>query len=240
MEALSTELDQIDDTRIHQHPLALRIKASDAMKLYSQRTLWKNLPSDQGLELQELLTAHHDAQCTDVRDRVFGLLSLAFFPDYTLSIQADYSLSVREVYTQTLNYCSDRYFYSAHQWLNASQLRKHAIQLQQVFKLDHLDSLVEEELIKILAPREVLDATFEASPPTPKPTMALRNYRWWIPSDGIRREVIQADIQQYLGVDALVKPGISTGDNAVCIFNPILNNRRLANSCPGRTRLLDI
>jgi hypothetical protein len=34
------------------------------------------------------------------------------------------------------------------------------------------------------------------------------NYRCWIPGDGIRRDVIQADIQRYLGPDALVKPGV--------------------------------
>jgi hypothetical protein len=47
-----------------------------------------------------------------------------------------------------------------------------------------------------------------------------RNYRWWIPEDGIRRDVIQADIQRYLGPDALVKPGQGTGENEVCTFHP--------------------
>jgi len=42
------------------------------------------------------------------------------------------------------------------------------------------------------------------------------NYRQWIPADGIREDVIQADIQRYLGPDALVKPGLETGENAVC------------------------
>jgi hypothetical protein len=45
------------------------------------------------------------------------------------------------------------------------------------------------------------------------------NYRWWIPGDGIRRDVIQADIQRYLGQDALVKPGVGTGENAVCTID---------------------
>ncbi|KAF2430789.1 hypothetical protein EJ08DRAFT_660471 [Tothia fuscella] len=37
---------------------------------------------------------------------------------------------------------------------------------------------------------------------------AAPNYKWFVPGDGIRRDVIQADIQRYLGPDALVKPGL--------------------------------
>ncbi|KAF2437157.1 HET-domain-containing protein [Tothia fuscella] len=33
------------------------------------------------------------------------------------------------------------------------------------------------------------------------------HYRWWIPGDGIREDVITADIQPYLGADSWVKPG---------------------------------
>jgi hypothetical protein len=46
------------------------------------------------------------------------------------------------------------------------------------------------------------------------PPAGVSVYRWWIPSDGIRRDVIQADIQRYLGQDALVKPGLGTGQDA--------------------------
>lgn len=34
--------------------------------------------------------------------------------------------------------------------------------------------------------------------------------QWFQPGEGIAREVITADIQRYLGPDALVKPGIGT------------------------------
>lgn len=37
--------------------------------------------------------------------------------------------------------------------------------------------------------------------------MATRLNEYFIPGDGISREVIQADICRYLGNDALVKPG---------------------------------
>jgi len=48
------------------------------------------------------------------------------------------------------------------------------------------------------------------------------NYRWWIPEDGIRRDVIQADIQRYLGPDALVKPGDGTGQDKVSLRTAVM------------------
>ncbi|CAD0091114.1 unnamed protein product [Aureobasidium mustum] len=36
-------------------------------------------------------------------------------------------------------------------------------------------------------------------------TNILRN--WFVPKDGINRQVISADIQKYLGNDATVRPG---------------------------------
>jgi hypothetical protein len=40
-------------------------------------------------------------------------------------------------------------------------------------------------------------------------------YRWWVPAEGISRQVITADIQHYLGYDALVKPGPGVERNKV-------------------------
>lgn len=45
------------------------------------------------------------------------------------------------------------------------------------------------------------------NPPPPQQSYEERNYRWFVSGDGIRRDVITADIQRYLGPDALVKPG---------------------------------
>jgi len=42
---------------------------------------------------------------------------------------------------------------------------------------------------------------------TPGPIMTGRQNEYFIPGDGISREVIQADICRYLGNDALVRPG---------------------------------
>lgn len=40
-----------------------------------------------------------------------------------------------------------------------------------------------------------------------------RSNQWFVPGDGIAREVITADIQRYLGPDALVRPGVGTGEH---------------------------
>lgn len=42
-----------------------------------------------------------------------------------------------------------------------------------------------------------------------------RANQWFVPGDGIAREVITADIQRYLGPDALVRPGNGTGEYEV-------------------------
>jgi hypothetical protein len=39
--------------------------------------------------------------------------------------------------------------------------------------------------------------------------------QWFVPGEGIAREVITADIQRYLGPDALVRPGTGTGEYEV-------------------------
>lgn len=39
-----------------------------------------------------------------------------------------------------------------------------------------------------------------------------RAKQWFLPGNGIAREVITADIQRYLGPDATVRPGIGTGE----------------------------
>jgi hypothetical protein len=41
------------------------------------------------------------------------------------------------------------------------------------------------------------------------------NYRWWVPAEGISRAVITAEIQRYLGHDALVRPGPGKGEDEV-------------------------
>lgn len=151
-EALSTELNQIDDTRIHHHSLAVQIEASDAMKLLYQRNL-RRKGSLRGLDLHKLLETHHDAECTDIRDRIYGLLGLASFPANAPSMTADYSVPVRTLYTLTLQHFNDNYFFSVGRVPSIITLQKYAALLQRMFKLDHIDSLVTEELCKICPPR---------------------------------------------------------------------------------------
>lgn len=40
----------------------------------------------------------------------------------------------------------------------------------------------------------------------------LRANTWFVPAEGIAREVIAADIQRYLGLDAAVRPGLGIDD----------------------------
>lgn len=43
-------------------------------------------------------------------------------------------------------------------------------------------------------------------PPNPQ-HLSTPNTRWWISAEGIRRDVIQADLHRYLGPEAIVRPG---------------------------------
>jgi hypothetical protein len=53
------------------------------------------------------------------------------------------------------------------------------------------------------------------------------NYRWFVDGRGIRRDVIQADIQRYLGPDALVKPGEqNVRASTVCSAKASANNSK--------------
>ena len=54
-----------------------------------------------------------------------------------------------------------------------------------------------------------------------------RANQWFVPGDGIAREVITADIQRYLGPDALVRPGVGTGEYQVRLTSTHLHTPRL-------------
>ena len=49
--------------------------------------------------------------------------------------------------------------------------------------------------------------------------MATReaHHQWFIPAEGIDRDVISANIQKYLGPDATVRPGTNEGVRVYCI-----------------------
>lgn len=46
-------------------------------------------------------------------------------------------------------------------------------------------------------------------------TRSTPTRQWFQPGEGIAREVITADIQRYLGPDALVKPGVGSAEYEV-------------------------
>jgi hypothetical protein len=65
-----------------------------------------------------------------------------------------------------------------------------------------------------------------------------RANQWFVPGDGIAREVITADIQRYLGPDALVRPGVGTGEYQVRIIFP-KSTQQPTNKHTGPAWLLD-
>jgi hypothetical protein len=59
------------------------------------------------------------------------------------------------------------------------------------------------------ARKEERDRRGMQPPPSRAPAAPVkRMHEWFIPKNGIDREVITADIQRYLGNDALVRPGV--------------------------------
>lgn len=73
----------------------------------------------------------------------------------------------------------------------------------------------------------------------PGPPAGGPNFRWWIPENGIRRDVIQADIQRYLGPDALVKPGEGRDEDRVGLSTRSYILVVGSNLKAGTSRLLD-
>jgi hypothetical protein len=65
---------------------------------------------------------------------------------------------------------------------------------------------------------------------------SARTNEYFVPKDGIDREVITADICRYLGNDALVRPG----NYEVSIERDLIESvAEMANKCYCRTRRLD-
>jgi hypothetical protein len=83
------------------------VHQSDASSIIRQRTSWHQDPKLVGFGVIELLRAHKYKECTDLRDRIYGLLSLAKETQIKLlNITADYSNSTSDIYRQILNaYC---------------------------------------------------------------------------------------------------------------------------------------
>jgi hypothetical protein len=56
-------------------------------------------------------------------------------------------------------------------------------------------------------------------PNLPAPPASNRQNEYFVPRDGIDREVITADVCRYLGNDALVRPGVYEVIAALCRLN---------------------
>lgn len=151
MEGFYKAINEIEDSRIHHHRLALQIQSSFAMRLCFQKQVWDNLPStDRRLELFDLMAANHDFECTDIRDRVFGFLGLTLSRDDSDSLMPDYSISVDELYSRTLRYFNNRLEHSGSILAEGYELRKHAHLLRRILKLNRAESLVDKEVNLLL------------------------------------------------------------------------------------------
>ncbi len=73
---------------------------------------------------------------------------------------------------------------------------------------------LQTEHARVQAPSWRQVPQYQPLPPEPV-RVQTPNWRWWIPAEGISRDVIQADIGRYLGPEALVRPGDGTDQYAV-------------------------
>ncbi|KAI9765876.1 MAG: hypothetical protein M1839_005292 [Geoglossum umbratile] len=138
---------------VERYPYIDQVEPSNAMALVVQRIDDHNQYTfhNRRRQLDELLEIHWDAQCTDIRDKVFGLLGLISTEGKHSPFIADYSMSVEEVYSYTL-----RYLYESTEsphLKGLSRLRIYARILQKTLNLGYSDALVEAEINKIIAPQ---------------------------------------------------------------------------------------
>jgi hypothetical protein len=95
LNALYLKLKKIEDTGwLHHHSSAAVVLQSSACVMVWQRAHWRH-PETPVPKIQMLIEVFRDWKCTDVRDKVFALSSMA---DRESSIVPDYSLSARDVY----------------------------------------------------------------------------------------------------------------------------------------------
>jgi len=83
------------------------IYQSDTAYILQQRAYWHSNLEPIGLDVFDLFHAHRYKECMDVRDRVYGLLSLAKQTQIkVLDITADYTKSTSEIWKQIFEaYC---------------------------------------------------------------------------------------------------------------------------------------
>ena len=131
---------------IANHPFEDEIYASPAIRVSTMRLGWQALPENaKGFPLASLLISLKDMGCADERDQMYGILGLIHEDEYrALGISVDYSISVVELYVNTL-----RSFSRCKPW-NRAAFDKLAVRLMGKLKLSTLDMSVDNETQKIL------------------------------------------------------------------------------------------
>ncbi|KAJ4180234.1 hypothetical protein NW755_011922 [Fusarium falciforme] len=94
-ESLYLTLKTLEETSwFAHHPHAMRVLQSSAYTMVWQRAHWRH-PDTPSPRLQDLIDIFRDWQCTDIRDKVFALVSMA---SHETAIVPDYSKSALDVY----------------------------------------------------------------------------------------------------------------------------------------------
>lgn len=97
LESLYLTLKTLEETSwFAHHPHAIRVLQSSALTMVWQRAHWRH-PETPSPRLQVLIDTFRDWQCTDIRDKVFALVSMA---SQETSIVPDYSKSTLDVYRE--------------------------------------------------------------------------------------------------------------------------------------------
>ncbi|EEU39837.1 uncharacterized protein NECHADRAFT_79724 [Fusarium vanettenii 77-13-4] len=110
-ESLYLTLKTLEETSwFPHHPHAIRVLQSSAFTMVWQRAHWRH-PETPSPRLQVLIDIFRDWQCTDIRDKVFALVSMA--SDET-AIVPDYSMSTLNVYRAV----QDKHDGEKHQFYN--------------------------------------------------------------------------------------------------------------------------
>ncbi|KAJ4202729.1 hypothetical protein NW759_015293 [Fusarium solani] len=95
LESLYLTLKTLEETSwFAHHPHAIGVLQSSACTMVWQRAHWRH-PDTPPPRLQDLIDIFRDWQCTDIRDKVFALVSMA---SHETAIVPDYSKSALDVY----------------------------------------------------------------------------------------------------------------------------------------------
>ncbi|UPK89170.1 hypothetical protein LCI18_000105 [Fusarium solani-melongenae] len=132
LESLYLTLKTLEETSwFAHHPYAIRVLQSSACTMVWQRAHWRH-PDTPSPRLQVLINTFRDWQCTDIRDKVYALVSMA---SHETAIVPDYSKSTLDVYRAV----QDKHDSEKHEFYNM---------LSQILAIPQRDLNFERDLIE--------------------------------------------------------------------------------------------